>query len=382
MSYQRVDNVLNHAPSDVSGPARLILVAIAARMPGSTNADGRPVKLGREDFARQAAVSPNQVRQVLARLVTRGLVIRVPIGKDRNGEPVFAHKGSVGQFAVPWFDAPHGCDCPECFKGAAGTAPSGVDAPSKGPSTQPLPPPEGAVYAAPSASKGPSTRRKGAVQTAPLPIAKEAAKPLGAEPQPQPEKPSGPSDRPLADRYTGLTDVERIFAATVADLRPTDDEIRTAHDRWVQRRNPTGLGLYRHIAKEGGVDWHAIIRELRAEALKATIAELRRGPACIHGDPGGEGIHPESGQPLCPKCRRGAPGPDLGPVAIDTYRAIYRAQHGRDPDRQRMTAVARQAQYMRERGANHLTTSHLAAAAAAADLDLVQYHQTRTKISA
>ncbi len=47
-----------------------------------------------------------------------------------------------------------------------------------------------------------------------------------------------------------------------------------------------------------------------------------------------------------------------------------------------MTAVARQAQYMRDKGADNHTTSALAAAAAAADLDLLQYHQTRTKISA
>lgn len=383
VSYQRVDNVLNHAPSDVSGPSRLILVAIAARMPGTGSTDGRPVKLGRDDFARQAAVGPNQVRQVLARLVARGLVIRVPVGKDRNGEPVFAHKGSVGQYAVPWFDAPTGCDCPECFKGAVQTTPSDAEVPSKESSTRPLIAPKGASGAAPLGPKGPSGRRKGAVQTAPLPIAKEAAKPLGAERQQQPEKTSGPTGRPLTDRYAGFTDAERIFAATVADLKPTDDEVRTAHSRWVERRNPTGLGLYRHIAKEGGVDWHAIIRDLRADALKSTIAELRRGPACIHGDPGGESLHPESGQPLCPHCRRGIPPPDLGPVAIDTYRAIYRASHGRDPSRQRMTAVARQAQHMREHGADHLATSRLATAAAIADLDLVEYHHAaKDKISA
>jgi hypothetical protein len=34
------------------------------------------------------------------------------------------------------------------------------------------------------------------------------------------------------------------------------------------------------------------------------IAEARKGPQCVHGEPGGASPHPSGGRPLCALCRR------------------------------------------------------------------------------
>lgn len=175
----------------------------------------------------------------------------------------------------------------------------------------------------------------------------------------------------------------RIIADALADKNPTTDEITAINEQWAATAKPRGTRLYGLIAEQGAIPWRTLLDDHRREARAATIAQLRRGPTCPHGDPGGQALHPDSGQPLCPHCRRGAqPVDDLGPDPRDTYRAIYRAAHKRDPDRRRMTAVARQAEHMRLRGADNLTVSAAATAAAMADQDLLQYFAAKDKISA
>jgi hypothetical protein len=60
------------------------------------------------------------------------------------------------------------------------------------------------------------------------------------------------------------------------------------------------------MAQDG--DLQTMLDELRDERSKALvvakIAELRQGPDCVHGSQGGAALHPISGEPLCPMCRR------------------------------------------------------------------------------
>lgn len=104
--------------------------------------------------------------------------------------------------------------------------------------------------------------------------------------------------------------VRSAFTIIRTTLEPngcTDDEARAVAERINRDRKPKNLAaLVRTIATAG--DLPDFLDALRADTTRAdaavVIAAARDGPPCPHGDPGGDQPHPESGQPLCPKCRR------------------------------------------------------------------------------
>jgi hypothetical protein len=65
----------------------------------------------------------------------------------------------------------------------------------------------------------------------------------------------------------------------------------------------TGLAQKGHLARD--------LQELRDSQKHADlgreIEQLRTGPACEHGTPGGIAPHPLTGEPLCPQCRHAGP---------------------------------------------------------------------------
>lgn len=116
---------------------------------------------------------------------------------------------------------------------------------------------------------------------------------------------ASPKDFPrqlLAERYDDLTgdELERVLSAIVA------------------KHKPKGPAWWRHVANNGDLD--EIVADERAQVDEDRSAEIaaairkaeREGPHCYDHTtnpaapiPGGAFIHPTSGQPLCPYCRRG-----------------------------------------------------------------------------
>lgn len=112
MAYELVEEVLDHAPA-MTAAERLILVCIAekARLPE------RAAKITGEELARRTggSIGERGIRQALTRLAERGLEVRVPIGYDKHGGPVYAVPGRVRHFHVPHFrPAPGDCRCHGC----------------------------------------------------------------------------------------------------------------------------------------------------------------------------------------------------------------------------------------------------------------------------
>lgn len=390
MSYQRVQNVLYHAPAELTVAERLALVALADRTPGTD--PGRTVKFGNDDFAQVLGIQARNIRQVTTRLAARRVEIRVPVAKAKDGEPIYAYRGSVPTYQVPWFPAPDGCLCGTCAEGASANAPSPRVEPEKGcPSTPDTAQegashdapyvPEGASTDAPKGRKGRSSTQKGRSGTPPYQYQPTNQPTLGEEATPSEPGVKTASD-PIPPTPTKLPEALRIVVDALADEGITEDEGRAVMRAFVASHAPKGLGLYRKIAEDGGIAWRTHLVAVRAaakEAAGAAIAELRRGPRCPHGEPGGDRNHPTTGQPLCPLCRAGAPATptNLVPDPVETYRKLHRAAHG-EPTLDRMAAIARQRDDLRQRGATLRQIEAVAAGAACAGTDLVTHLRTES----
>src|SRR5580658_10199174 len=96
----------------------------------------------------------------------------------------------------------------------------------------------------------------------------------------------------------------------------TAGEIRELLADYAGRRgigSPVGLAISN--AKSGQLAREITDRRAKRAKTEAaqTIAELRKGPPCDHGTPGGASLHPLTGRPLCALCRAeaGEPDPDI-----------------------------------------------------------------------
>jgi len=106
VAYQLVNDVLDHAPG-MTPAERLVLVAIAEE----TRSAGDVVKIPGSRMRRRAKLGERGLRDVLTRLAKRGIEVRVPLGADRRGQPIYAVPGEVPKYRLPAFPAPTGCDC-------------------------------------------------------------------------------------------------------------------------------------------------------------------------------------------------------------------------------------------------------------------------------
>lgn len=386
VSYQRVQNVLYHAPAHVRGAERLALTIIADAMPG-TDPD-RTVAMGREDLAQALAVLPQQVRKVLGRLAEQGVDVRIAVAKSDDGEPIYAHRGSVGKYRLPWFPAPDDCLCDPCRKGGSVAPP--YDA-AKGVQAPPLSGRKGGADAAPKAIKGVRNDAKGGADAPPLPVPDLLPELLDAQSAPEttPAVAAPTAAEVAAKRNERAQRDGALFAKpartperlqlildALADDAVTADEAGKVEKAWITTAKPNGIGLYRVVAEQGGIPWRTLLTEVRAaaKAANAEIVEDRTnfGPPCTHGQPGGGLAHPTTGELLCPLCRRGVPAPIHEPDPISTYRQLHIAAHG-EPSRERMTEIAHQRQHLAKRGATAAQIQAIAAGAAVAGQDLATY---------
>jgi DNA-binding transcriptional ArsR family regulator len=84
-----VVEVLDHSPKGLAAGDRLMLVVLAE----SANDHTRECFPGLDALAHRTDTAERSVRRTLTRLTDAGLIERVPVGVDRNGAPVYAHRG-------------------------------------------------------------------------------------------------------------------------------------------------------------------------------------------------------------------------------------------------------------------------------------------------
>jgi hypothetical protein len=104
MGFKLVDEVLDHAPAELTTPERFLLVLLAK----AARDEARTCWPGMDTLARQMGISERRVRQLLNQLAQRGYEVRVPSGVDKNGMPVFASKGHATVYRLPVFDPAKG----------------------------------------------------------------------------------------------------------------------------------------------------------------------------------------------------------------------------------------------------------------------------------
>lgn len=109
MGYELYRHVLNHAPGDLDAAARLVLAVIA----DDANEKTRRSYLGMDLLSHRTGLLPDSVGKALRRLAKAGIEIRVPVGTDKKGRPVFAMRGHRTVYLIPVFPerfmAPKGC---------------------------------------------------------------------------------------------------------------------------------------------------------------------------------------------------------------------------------------------------------------------------------
>ncbi|MFI1580059.1 helix-turn-helix domain-containing protein [Embleya sp. NPDC020630] len=99
MDKRLVEEVLDHAPADLTPAERMVLVVLARYADLKTRECWPPPDL----IARQSGLKADSLRKTFQRLAARNLEVRVVIDKDRNGRPVFAHKGRKTLYRLPRF---------------------------------------------------------------------------------------------------------------------------------------------------------------------------------------------------------------------------------------------------------------------------------------
>lgn len=119
MSYELVEEVLDHAPAGLGAAERLVLVCIAEECRGKIRKRDIPA----EDIRRRTGLGERGLRHACDRLAKAGIKVRVALALDRNGEPVYALTGKVCRWELPPFDPPPGCPCARCEEADAQVLP-------------------------------------------------------------------------------------------------------------------------------------------------------------------------------------------------------------------------------------------------------------------
>jgi hypothetical protein len=138
VAWQLTCEVLDHAPQDLTSGELVVLCALAEY----ARVDGRTWSGEVAQLARRARMRPGSIRVVLRRLAERGLDVRVPLGTDRHGHPLYAVPGKSPTFRLPELPAPPDCPCERC-QGGTTVPPCPVDNSAKGVPQSPLTEPEG-----------------------------------------------------------------------------------------------------------------------------------------------------------------------------------------------------------------------------------------------
>lgn len=291
MSYRQVAAVLDHAPASLTPAEALILVAIAEQLrgPGDTR------QIGTDELARRSRLGKSALRDAIARLARRKIHIRIPVGTDRLGRPLYALPGIAPRWTIPDFPAPAGCGCEGCQQGGdASTAPvasgEGPAGPQGGDQSTPTKKPQlskGGDQSPPTSEGGDLSPPGGDTTTA------------GGDQTP----PGGDTAAPYPSHAVPVLDQRSrpTLAYVVDQTGATEDEARWILKTITQRHRPRSVGAY--------------VRGMRKPDLRELLAEYRdaRQPAnpglpapCGECGPG-RLIERADGRPArCPTCHPGA----------------------------------------------------------------------------
>jgi hypothetical protein len=421
MGVALIAEVMDQAPADLTSAEVVVLLVLAENANDTT----RKAWPGLETLLRRARLSPTGLRTVFQRLAGRGLEVRVPIGHDKAGRPVYAARGRQTVYRIPLF-APEG-DVPtspsgaqdgdlDPAKGDAATSPmpekadadtSPIDGEGDA-ATSPMEPKGDAGWSAldqkgdaatspiddkgdaltsPNSGKGDATtaqRRRAHVTRATQP---RRPSPQGTviEPSSTPTRERADDDlmpKPYGEDPRALPEPLRtiMLSLTATDPGATLDEARAVGRLVASRHAPKTVTYYARVADGGGFGGYLVeVRRTRAVQTEKTLQRLRRTePPCEHGEPAGRSPHPVHGTPLCPDCRRGAPAapeplPDTDPGVADVvtaYRTTATAA-GRWVNTLQLVQITSQATRLLAAGATPGQLTLVAQAAATAGVDLI-----------
>ncbi|MBS2963816.1 helix-turn-helix domain-containing protein [Actinocrinis puniceicyclus] len=102
MAISLVVEVLDHAPRELTQAELVVLVVLAEQAREAT----RECWPGMELICHRSRLQEDSVRKVFQRLAARGLEVRVPVGKSRSGQPIYAHHGARTLYRIPRFAPP------------------------------------------------------------------------------------------------------------------------------------------------------------------------------------------------------------------------------------------------------------------------------------
>ena len=106
MGYELYRHVLNHAPAELDPTARAVLAVIADDANERTRISRIPIDL----LMHRSGVTRDALKKVFRRLARAGYEIRIPVGTDALGRPIYAMRGRATQYRIPVFperDVPH-----------------------------------------------------------------------------------------------------------------------------------------------------------------------------------------------------------------------------------------------------------------------------------
>lgn len=292
MSYRQVAAVLDHAPASLTPAEVVVLVSIAeaSRGPGDQR------EISTEDLARRARLTRSSLRDAIARLAGRGIKVRVPIGVDRRGRPLYAVPGTVPRWTLPDFPAPAGCRCERCRQGGD------VSAPAPDPADPRLSP-QGGDQSTPPTNPQAS---KGGVLSPPPNVGGDQSTPGGDTTTAGVDQSTAAVDTtpPYPSRAVPVLDQrQRPTLTYVTGLTgATDDEARRILKTLTKRHRPRSIGAY--------------VRGIPAADLTELLAEIRdhdqstAGPGlpepCGTCGPGRLLETPDGRAKRCPRCHPGA----------------------------------------------------------------------------
>lgn len=107
MGYELYRHVLDHAPAELDPTARAVLAVIADDANERTRISRIPMDLL---MHRSGVTTRDALKKTFQRLARAGYEIRIPVGTDTLGRPIYAARGRATQYRIPVFperDVPH-----------------------------------------------------------------------------------------------------------------------------------------------------------------------------------------------------------------------------------------------------------------------------------
>lgn len=274
MGIKLIVEVLDHAPRDLSQAELVVLIAIAEEANDVT----REAWPGMTKLARRTRMAPVSVRHVLERLRDRKLEIRVPIGIDHSGAPVFAGRGRCTVYRIPAFSMTDRSPIKDTYLADSRTD-QDTNRPVRGPDRDTNGPDRG-----PGQDTGRSDSRPGQDTNRPVRGPGQDALPLSKELLLQQQASKIVTSETDADEV----EARAVVAAVVAEKRPANL-----------------VGFLTTLARARELpEW---VERVRARAGRAGrdewLAQLDAQPECDHGYRGGH-VPDGDGWVRCPIERR------------------------------------------------------------------------------